>query len=148
MQQQMITNPQPQTYWIVFKKGVGWYCPFMKQNFGHCLILTQDGFNWYICDPTRRKLEFKILSYNPKYNLPNFLHKQEGHKLIKLTMLDTQHTYIPSITFFSCVTIVKYILNLKMVAFTPYQLYNKLRKLERNLFKQVTYGIKSISVLL
>ncbi len=140
----MINCREPKTYWIIFKKGMGWYCSFMKQDFGHCLILTQDKFNWYICDPMRRRFEFKILSCDPKYNLPYFLRTQEGHKLIKIVMNNKEINWVPSWTCLSCVEIVKYILSLKISAFTPWQLYKRLRNMQSNLFKQYSYGINSI----
>lgn len=143
----MIDCTIPKTYWIVFKSTDGWYAPVFKKNFSHCLILTQDKFNWYICDPTSRRLIVKILSYDPKYNLPNLLRKEADKKVIRITMNNPSHTWIPNFSCISCVTMIKYILNLNIIAFTPWHLYKRLKRLRTNIKKQSILGINSITLL-
>ncbi len=105
------------TYWIVFKNAgdsPAWWTLFMKSGFEHCLILTQDEFNWYICDPTCRRLTFEILYYNPTYNFPHALRTQAKTKIIQITMSPLKKNFILRKLFlYNCVTMVKYFIGLK-----------------------------------
>ena len=139
------------TYWIVFKNA-GDNPPlwsfFMKSGFEHCLILTQDEFNWYICDPTRRQLTFEILYYSPIYNFPHQLRTKTKTKIIQITMSPPKKNFIMRKLFlYNCVTIVKYFIGLNLCVFTPWQLYKKLRKLHTDLEGRTKAGIESIEFL-
>lgn len=139
------------TYWIVFKNAGDnppWWTLFMKAGFEHCLILTQDEFNWFTLDPTRRNLDFLILYYSPKYNFPHELRTKTKVKIIKITMAPLKKDILVTKFFLiNCVTMVKYIMGLHIRASTPWQLYKKLRRLRNDFKGKEKLGIDSIKFL-
>ena len=125
-----------------------WWTLFMKSGFEHCLILTQDEFNWFTIDPTRRNLDFLILYYDPIYNFPHELRTKTNVKIIQITMSPPKKEILMTKFFLiNCVTIVKYIIGLHMRAYTPWQLYKKLRRLRTDLPGREKLGIESIKFL-
>lgn len=142
---------EKKTYWLCFK-GAGenppWWTLFMKAGFEHCLILTQENESWLIVDPTRRKLTTLLVYCNPMYNLPHNLRTMTGLKVVKVIMTHTSNNFIPTpFTFVSCVTIVKYMLGLKIRCHTPWQLYRRLKYLCTTLDGRSALGIESIDFM-
>ena len=125
-----------------------WWSFILKTGYEHCLILTQDEFNWYICDPTRRQLTFEILYYSSTYNFPHTLRTKTKTKIIQITMNPSKKNFIIRKLFlYNCVTMVKYFIGLNVHAFTPWQLYKKLHRIRNNLWECERLGIDSIKFL-
>lgn len=140
-----------QTYWIIFKnagENPPFWVHFLKSGFEHCLILTQDKFNWYVVDPTRRTLRVQILYYDPIYNFPHHLRTKTKTTIIKIIMSPPKKNYIKcKLNLLNCVTIVKYMLGLHVKALTPWQLYKCLRRLRNDNDAKAKLGIDTISFL-
>ena len=103
----------------------------LKPGFRHMFVLTHDDFNWIMIDPDWRYLNVKILPYRKEFNLPMQLYKEnKDYKCIHLQHLEctSKHLCVPW-KWFSCVGVIKYALGLNAWAFTPWQLYKKLKRL-------------------
>lgn len=114
-------------YWIVFKHSTHWTQRFLKAGFGHCYVLTKDKYNWYTIDPRTCRLELQILGYAVNDDVPRIF-KSQGCNVVKVMAYDVRKSrlHFKSLAFINCVGIVKYVLGVKLLAFTPYQLYKKL----------------------
>jgi len=94
-------------------------------------MLTHDKFNWILIDPDWRFLNVKIMPYRAQFNLPKQMMKDSpGYKCLHVRHLESteKHLCVPW-KWFSCVGIIKYSIGLNMWAFTPWQLYKRLKKL-------------------
>ncbi len=137
-----------QTYWIVFKEGQAWWSFILKKGWEHCFILTQENGSWLVLDPTRRKLSAEILYYSQEYNFSHLLRTLPSTNILQITMHHPKaECIVHSINFFTCVTIVKYFLGLRLFCITPWQLWKRLHKLRNNTKRKYELGIESIRFL-
>jgi hypothetical protein len=145
----MIVNTTiKRTYWLVFRPGGHWYTPLLKRNFGHVLVLTNNGENWLQLDPVANRLEPSVFDLDANVNLPRLLARQPNYSIIKLVLneLDTKRSILRPFFLLTCVEIVKYIIGLRSFCFTPYGLYRRLLRAKR--LQKKPHGIESIEFIL
>lgn len=134
-------------YWLVFKQSQGyWLQKFLRVGFGHVFVVTKDEYNWIVIDPHKLKLVTVIAPFKTSENFPRMLVK-DGYKVIKVSTYDRETSkklrYLqPNF----CVPLVKYILGIKVRAWTPYGLYKKLLSLTEK--QKHATGIKSVQLIL
>lgn len=117
-------------FWIVFSDSEDWIRYFLKQNFSHCYVLTKDKFNWMILNPERLYLRTEIAPYPADEDLIKIFIKPH-ETVLKISFMPRHTTTRFGICgMFSCVTLVRYLLGLRIKALTPYSLYKKLVKLD------------------
>lgn len=134
-------------YWLVFKQSQGyWLQKFLHYGFGHVFVVTRDAYNWIVIDPHKLKLVTVIAPYKVSENFPRML-INDGYKVLKVSTYDRE-TGI-KLRYFQlnfCVPIVKYVLGIKVKAWTPYGLYKKLLRLNER--QKHATGIKSVQRIL
>lgn len=134
------------SYWIVFKPTSNYLSFFLKKDFGHCLILTHDEFNWIEIDPRNSFLHLKIPARTLQDNYPLEIAKKYKYPIVKVTLED--HIKIPPawrFGFGSCVSFVLYSIGLEVNVLTPYKLYKKLLSLSKK--EMVKLKIMDISLI-
>lgn len=136
------------TYWLIFKPGKLWYSKFLKRNYGHVMVITNNGNQWIQLDPVSTRLEPYIYYCPVETNLPKIYANQEGTSVIKIVLneLDDKRTILRPFFIITCVEIVKYIIGLRVFCVTPWGLYRKLLRLTKRLKKP--YGIDTIELVL
>lgn len=119
------------TIWLIFRGTKLPLLRYLKYPFGHVLGLTKDEFNWMVVDPMHFRLYPFIVSSSPKEDLPNQIKRQEDGVIVLKVVIDADYepVHIFRLSLFTCVSIMKYFLGLKIFAFTPYRLYKKLLKM-------------------
>lgn len=136
-----------ENYWLVFKQSQGyWLQKFLRVGFGHVFVVTKDDYNWIVIDPHKLKLVTVIAPFKASEDFPRILVK-DGYKVIKVSTYDRETSkklryWQPNF----CVPIVKYILGIKVNAWTPYGLYKKLLSLNEK--QKHATGIKSVKLIL
>ena len=103
---------------------------------------------WCGIDPSSYQLRPLILPFTPEMNVPHIFAKDfERFKVLKISKRIDESKCFFKLGFnsLSCVEIVKYTLNLKIRAFTPYRLYKKLLHLTQD--KYAKYGISATRIL-
>lgn len=125
--------PLPDTpiteYWLVFTTSTQWIREWLRPNFAHCYVLTRDKYNWLVLNPERLHLRAEIAPVAADQDLISMWCKPH-ETVVKLEFMP-RHT---TIRFgwgglFSCVTLVRYLLGLRIKALTPFGLYKKLLSL-------------------
>lgn len=125
-----------QNYWLYFLPGdcklQNWFC----NNFGHIVILTCDKNQWYLIDPQPQRLKFEPLPFNIEKNVPRELMKLRRARTCIYLLIDNKqikhlkykwwHFLLPR--FASCVSIVEYILGVKLKGVTPWGVAKHLKK--------------------
>lgn len=114
-------------YWLVFTTSTQWVRHVLVPNFAHCYVLTRDNYNWLVLHPERLQLRAEIAPFAATDDLIALWCKPH-ETVLKLSFMP-RHTVIRFgwWGFFSCVTLVRYILGLHSIkCVTPYQLYKKL----------------------
>lgn len=132
--------------WLIFKQGEGyWLQRFLKRGFGHVLLLGKDKYNWLYLDPHQLKLTWGIPPFQVSENLPRLM-RNDGYTVLKITFFDrATFQKIRHSRLNNCVSFIKYALGIKVLAFTPYQLYKKLLSLsERQKFKNGIHAVELI----
>lgn len=136
-----------QDYWLVFKQSNGyWLQKFLRFGFGHVFVITRDEYNWMVIDPHKLKLVTAIAPYKATENFPRML-VGDGYKVIRISTYDrstNKKLFYWQPNF--CVPMVKYILGIKVGAWTPYGLYKKLLRLNEG--QKHATGIKSVQLIL
>ena len=115
--------------WLVFCDSTSRKNKILKKNFRHVYIITRDEFNWYLIDPDWRFLNVKILPYRVNYSLPTKFIEHGKVIHIKHKPCSDRHLLVPW-KLFTCIGVVKYALGISMFAFTPWQLFKRLKNLE------------------
>jgi len=135
-------------YYVIFSPGSGIVKPFLKKGFAHTYVIKSDGPNWLKIDPCFEYLKAEILPFlaqdyeeQKADNVPVMAVKS-GLKVIKVTIKRPTRTYNIS-RYFSCVGTVQYILGISLLAFTPFGLYKKLKKMSAK--KKRKYNIITIN---
>lgn len=113
-------------YFLVFTDSSQWISEWLKPHFAHCYILQRDQYNWFVLNPERLHLRVEIAPVEATQDLIKLWCKPTD-TVLKLEF-KPRHTTIRFGWFgvFSCVTLVRYLLGLKLKALTPYGLYRKL----------------------
>lgn len=104
------------TIFVAFNKSDEWHKYFLKKGFGHCSVLIPCVDSWLEIDPCAGILQFNLLTDT-----------QLSHytKLLRIQLKPQQFKSIYH-KFFTCVSIVEYVLGKNTHSITPYSLYKKL----------------------
>ena len=121
-----------QTVWLIFRETKLPLLRFLRKPFGHVIGITRDDFNWLVVDPMHFRLRSFILDYPAKENLPDIIKRHEKNvRILKIVIDDTyEPVHIFRLSLFTCVSVMKYYLGVRLFAFTPYRLYKKLLKMQ------------------
>ena len=141
-----------QKYWLYIVPGQSkvqnWFC----KGCGHIAILTHDQRSWYLIDPQPAKLKIQVLPFEVSDDFPAplavFL---KAKYCIELTIKIDEiiqpqyrwwYLFIPR--FVSCVSIVSYLVGIKLKGITPLGAIKYLKKLN---FGKVKDAIKDIKFI-
>lgn len=138
---------ETKTIWICFRDAQFFIRHFTKKGFGHVYVLMRDEFNWMMLDPRNNSLHIELLPFNASEDVPTLIKKEMGHTILKIIVEDKIQKW-PNLNPFymvQCVNIVKYILGIKVFAFSPYGLYRYLIKMKRkNRYKKGIVEIEHV----
>lgn len=141
-----------QQYWLYFVPGQSkiqnWFC----KGYGHIAILTCDESQWYLIDPQPHRLKFEALPFKKTKNFPLELALFYKAKVcIKLTIdqkkikrISYKWWYLFVPRFVSCVSIIQYILGIKLKGMTPYGVIKYLKIFD---WKKSNGAIKKIEFI-
>lgn len=104
------------TIYIAFTHSNKWQKHFLKKGFAHCLVLIAMQNGWLEIDPTAGIMQFHARTDS---QIAHY------HKLLRVTISGYKFKGIP-LKFFTCVTMIEYMLGKSIHAITPYRLYKKL----------------------
>jgi len=141
-------------YWLFIIPGQSkvqnWFC----KGYGHIAVLTCDEDNWYLIDPQPAKLKFSILPFKKDSNLPIELAKFYNAKACIYLLIDSTkitrityrwwHFFIPK--FIGCVSLINYILGVKLKGMTPLGVVKHLKKLDYGKLKDPIKNIKFLNM--
>lgn len=127
-----------QEYWLYFIEGdskvQNWFC----KGCGHIVILTRDEIKWDLINPWPTQLKINLLPFEIDELLPHKLinclnakacvHLVVKPKEAKESHYKWWHFFLPR--FVSCVSIVQYILGIKVKGKTPLGFLKMLKKLQ------------------
>jgi len=142
-----MTQTQTKEIWLLFREGNHPLKYFLRKEYGHVYILMRDNYKfWNVIDPADSYLKFSVLNFNPTDDVPHILNKK-GVRILKVTVkrIDKRTQGIRLCALINCVSIAKYVLGVKFLAFTPYQLYKKLVRMQRT--KQYDQTILDVTQL-
>ena len=127
-------NNDIKTVWIGFKSASFFIKRFMKKDFSHMYVLTRDEHSWIYVDPCNEALGITILPYERNKNVPFYLKKEYGDRLIKVQfkIKDRNRPNLNPFLMINCVNIVKYMMGISVFVFTPYGLYKYFTKMQKN----------------
>lgn len=128
-------NDKIVTYWLIFFDKPFYLSRFLKHGFAHIAVLTNIDGDWFSIDSNFKRLQIEKV----KEGMVIFKHK----KLIIKKKLTKKKMWDLGIYFLSCVTVVQYVLGIKIFALTPYSLFKKLLHLSDK--KRKLFGIISIT---
>ncbi len=121
------TGNTSKEFWVIFKSGDLWYQRYLRDGFGHCIVMFKDDFNWIVLDPTISCLKTVVLPYDVSENVPGMYAKKDRHTVLRVnSSIDPSKKTNMLITIPSCMTVVSYIMGVKIFALTPHILYKKL----------------------
>lgn len=125
----VLDKPYTQSVWVVFsgETDIPWLKIF-KPGFRHCFALLNDGERWMSVDPISPYLDIQIYHHiAANFDLPNWL-ESRGHRVI-FTKMNKDHKKPAPCMVVTCVEMIKRILGIhKRFIFTPWQLYQFLKK--------------------
>ena len=114
--------PVPRSkYWIVFgslekyEHGGKWLYRILKRGFWHVFVLVHSSQGWSVIDPTFSGLEIQVLNY-PADVWVEMIYKRLGLHLIEVKKSSNRTRSYRLISCMYCVSIVKYVLGLKIFA--------------------------------
>lgn len=134
-------------FWIGFRDASYFVRHFLKKGFQHVYVLTQDGGKWVELNPRNHALECFVLPYELEVDVPGLIHLEHGHPFIRV-LVEHRMRKNPNLNIFKtihCANIVKYILGVGLMAYTPYQLYKRLAEMPVDIMTQK--GILEIEIL-
>lgn len=133
-------------YWVIFKPGTSWTSWFTNRTIGHVSVITKDDYNWLEVSGLSRNLDIKILDCDSKFDVIS-VYKKAGYKIIYVERDgEFKNNFLLVPRLLTCIDIVKYYLGIKLISFTPYQFYKRLRRLAYSK-KRMPKGIKSIKII-
>lgn len=118
-------------------------------KFSHVYAIFKDQYNWINVDPHFNRLGVYIMNYDIDEHVPLIIGNDANVEVLEIKVKDSNDiNYIPRLCILNCVSIIKYILGLKLFSITPNQLYNKLIYLsQQNEDILNKYNINSIKLL-
>jgi dolichol kinase len=124
----MMEKYQENDVFILFRQSKLWYFKlFLKKEFSHIFVIKHFGIGWMLIEYKNGYVNANVVSN--KYDLINFFMRR-SHKIVKLKE-NTHHkksNILPSIAFFSCVTLTKYVTKINCKSKTPFAFFNYLIK--------------------
>ncbi len=134
-------------FWIGFRDAAYFVRHFLKKGFQHTYIMYKDGDHWVELNPRNHALECYVFPQNKTIDLPGGIAKELGHLFIRIKVKQKMRKW-PSLNIFKtihCTSIVKYILGIRLMAFTPYHLYKRLADMPTDMMG--AKGILEIEIL-
>jgi hypothetical protein len=120
------------SYYLIFCSYEGdWKTRILKKGFGHLFVLLKEGETWMLLDPDCRRLTVKPITagWCPVV-MKKFCKK---YKVLRIECdCKSERKILNFWRPFTCLEIVKYICGLKLLCFTPYQLFKRLKNLSKN----------------
>lgn len=137
--------PKQKIYYIGFMQSDRWYRKIFRFGFSHVFMLLNDGFNWIEYNPTLHFFSIEILPVSPEKDIwKEYFAKIPSLSIIKVEFFEEiQHknlSWLPT-----CVSLIKYILGVRLRCITPYGLFKKLLSLDA--VTKGKAGIKHIKLL-
>lgn len=117
-------------FWIGFRDAHGWPRHFLKKGYQHCYVLFKEDGRWIELNP--RNYIFQCFLLNEKEvsieDFPKLLNEDKEHPFIRIKIEQKWGKRFAWNVFkrMHCTNMVKYILGVRLLAWTPYQLYKKL----------------------
>lgn len=131
------------TYYVIFTQGTThWVTRWLKKDFSHIYLLTHDEFNWLLLNPTRLYLQPMILPVPIDESPLTHLMKPTDSVLRVTFGHRNDRQQFGCFGLLNCVTWAKYCLGLRIICFTPFELYQRL--LNFNSRQMERHGIQSI----
>ena len=103
---------------------------FLKDGFKHVYAIERQALGWICTDPSKSDQHTYILpaSYHTEV-IKEFRRRHPDFTVLHLHVLPHTEAIYPQIGVISCVSIMQYLLGVYWpFVFTPYQLYNKIKK--------------------
>ena len=137
-------------YYICFHNTNRWYRRFLKNGFQHCFLLINDGIQWMEVSPTLNQCNVIIIPFagDEENKVMEFYFKRiNKFSVIEVIM---RNDFIPRswVRIPSCVSIIKYIMGIRLRSFTPYSFYKHLLRLNRHIVKEVPDNPKNVIIQL
>lgn len=114
-------------YYVVFSKGSNKFVRFLEKGFGHVYLFGKDKFNWFLIEPAGGFLRINILPNSIDAHIRDIAVENDCKILEVKTEPDVEKVHSSIFGCISCSTVVKYILGIKGIAWTPYMLYKGLQ---------------------
>lgn len=145
MKKTEITNIKE--YWVGFSNAPYWGARLFKKGYQHVYVLYKSGGKWIEINPRSHALEVFVLPYSGEKKLPQRLASNGGHPFIRMKIEQKmkQHPLRNLLKTLHCTNMAKYIVGVRMWAYTPYQLYKRLATMPVHIMKKK--GILEIEVL-
>ncbi len=111
-------------FWLVFNKEKHWTSNFLEPGFMHVSIITKSRGNFIFLNPIKNEFEIIILS---DVNEKEFVERiKKNHKMLYVKTKKQKSFQFMTPQLPTCVSLVKYIMGIKLNCLTPYKLYSKL----------------------
>lgn len=132
-------------YYLVFSRGEHLVRKFLKKRFGHVFLITHDNYNWIKLNPAYDKFDWEILPLTREESpVEKFYAKQP---CIYIKMKKKAQWFWFHFKIIQCVSMVKYVLGIKLWGITPWQFYKSLVDLSKHSEKWPAYGIENLKIL-
>lgn len=121
-----------QTWYIVFEDSIKkrWYTRYLQKGFSHCYLMqkSEAGLFWIIVNPVWSHV---LIDYRLVKTFPSPRdYTGEYATIIEYSPFIDPYNHACILGINSCVDVIKRIIGLKLFRiFTPYQLFNYLRRL-------------------
>lgn len=126
---------EPKTYYLLFRNSrLPLFYRFLKCGYGHCIVVVNDGINWYCINPGFNGMEIKILPFLATESIRKIF-KADDWKRLKVVLKEPPAGF--KMGFFTCVSVIKYFIGLRGCwTFTPYGLFKWLARLPRASYRR------------
>lgn len=134
-------------FWIGFKDASYFVRHFLKEGFQHAYVLAKSGDKWVELNPRNHAFEFFVLPYEGDVDVPGLMVADHKHKFLHVIMEQKMKKQLDLNIFktLHCVNVVKYIMGIKLMAYTPWQLYKRLTRMsDKEMLKK---GILKVIIL-
>lgn len=119
-------------YYVVFRSAN--YKPvkrLFKDGFSHMFLVGTTTGHWVALDPRNSTMKIELIKKKKEDTIEQLLADEECHCLeVHSKFIDKKWFSFNPFRMFTCVTLCRYMLGLKLFAITPYGVYKKLKKME------------------
>jgi hypothetical protein len=119
-------------FWIGFRDASYFVRHFLKKGFQHTYVLAKSNGSWVELNPRNHAFEFFVLPFDEEEKVPELIASNHRHKFLRVLVEQNVEKRNPDLNIFKtihCTNIVKYITGIKLMAYTPYQLYKSLTRM-------------------